>query len=368
MAAPDFIDRNPSDIEAQVIATFEASLGKTLLPAQPERLLANALTYREVLTRIGIQVAAEQSLVNYATGDRLEQLGALMGVARLPAATARVTLRFTRAGSTAASLVIPINTRAAALVGEQIWFGTVANATIPIGQTSIDVQAEAIAVGSLYNGYAPGSITQLVDVLPNVAVSVTNITTSGGGLEAETDERFRQRIKLAPNQFSTAGSIGSYKFHALSADPSIIDVAVVSPAPIRVDVYPLTTTGLPSLELLAKVATAISDERVRPLTDDARVEIPEPVSYNIAANVTLLSTADSQTMDNLLQAAGEAFAAAKRLRLGLDIVRSQIIAALSLEGVYKVDLLEPAEDILLVDFQWANAASVVVNVVAVVGG
>ena len=368
MAAPDFIDRSPTEIEAQSLAVFEAALGKSLLPAQPERLLVNAIAYRETLTRIAVQQAAEQNLVNYATGNYLEQLGAFLGVTRLSAAPASVTLQFTRSGSTSASLVIPQNTRAAVQNSNQIWFATLADAIIPAGESSIEAQAQAINSGSQFNNYAPGTITQLVDRLPNVTITVTNTTTSSGGLEAEADDRLRQRIKLAPTQFSSAGSRGSYKYHALTADPSIIDVAVVSPSPIRVDVYPLTSEGLPSAELLNKVTTAISDEKVRPLTDDARVEIPETVGYDIQANVTILSTADSQAIDNQLQAAGELFAAQKRLKLGLDIVRSQIIAALSLDGVYSVDLIQPATDIELTEFQWANADSVTVNVVNVAEG
>jgi phage-related baseplate assembly protein len=368
MAAPDFIDRSPELIEAQSLATFEAALGKALLPAQPERLLVNAIVYREILTRIAAQQVAEQCLVNYATADRLEQLGALFGVSRLPAAPARVTLEFTRTGSTVASLLIPEGTRAAIAASGSLWFATLADATIPAGQTSITAEAEAIASGSQFNGYVAGEISQLVDLLPNVTITVANTTTSAGGLEAEDDERLRQRIKLAPNVFSTAGSEGSYIYHALSADPSIIDVAVVSPTPIRVNVYPLVSTGLPSTELLNKVAAAISGDRVRPLTDDARVEIPETISYAIQANVTLLSTADTQALDNQLQAAGEAFAQAKRQKLGLDIVRSQIIAALSLDGVYKVDLIEPSTDVELSRSQWANASSVTVNVVGVEEG
>lgn len=368
MPAPDFISRAPELIEAEALATFESALGKKLLPAQPERLLVNALVYRELLTRIAIQQAAEQNLVNYATGLYLEQLGQFLGVVRLTAAPASVTLEFTRTGNTSASVLIPAGTRATPQGSNQLWFATLSDAVIPINQLSITAQAEAIASGANFNGYAPGQINQIVDRLPNVPVSVANTTISSGGLEAEDDERLRQRIKLAPTQFSSAGSTGSYKYHALTADPSIIDVAVVSPSPIRVDVYPLTNTGLPSDELLNKVAVAISDEKVRPLTDDARVEIPETISYRIEANITILSTADSQSLDNALQSAGELFAQQKRLKLGLDIVRSQIITALSLDGVYRVDLVEPATDKVLTQFQWADAAEVVVNVVDVAVG
>ena len=88
---PNFIERDPSTIEQQVIATFKTALGKTLFPAQAEWLLLNGLVYQELLVRIGIQYAAQQNLVNFATGVNLDQLGALLAVTRLGTQAATVT-------------------------------------------------------------------------------------------------------------------------------------------------------------------------------------------------------------------------------------------------------------------------------------
>jgi hypothetical protein len=50
--------------------------------------------------------------------------------------------------------------------------------------------------------------------------------TTANGTDDETDEELRERIRLAPSQFSVAGPTGAYKFFAKSAHPSIVDVSV----------------------------------------------------------------------------------------------------------------------------------------------
>jgi phage-related baseplate assembly protein len=50
-----------------------------------------------------------------------------------------------------------------------------------------------------------------------------------------------------------------------------------------------------------------------------------------------------------------------RLRLGADIVRTQLIAALHVEGVHRVDLVAPNADTTVPEHGWAHAASVTVT-------
>jgi len=47
----------------------------------------------------------------------------------------------------------------------------------------------------------------------------------------ENDEDFRRRIQLGPEGFSVAGPEGAYVFHALSADPRVLDASATSSTP-----------------------------------------------------------------------------------------------------------------------------------------
>lgn len=356
---PDFIARDPQQVEREAIALYEQTVQKTLYPAQPERLLLDVLNYRETLVRLGIQDAAEQNLVNYARGVNLDHLGALLGVVRLQPSRARTTLQFSKdPGAVSLSLVVPAGTRAGNLERDRT-FATEANLTIGAGIASGTVFADAAIVGVAQNGLLPNAINQLIDSVPGIA-AVANTTTTNGGADLEADDRLRERIKIAPNLFSVAGSRGAYLYWILTSDQTIIDAAIVQSSPpflMRVKIYPLTAAGPATTEILDKVADTLTDEKIRPLTDDVQVLAPTTINYTIAASIVLYANADAGILQAQLNAAATAFAAQKRLKLGQDIIRSQVIAALSLPGVYSVALISPNADLAIAPNEWANATA-----------
>ena len=357
---PDFVDRDPALITEEAIARFEAETGNTLFPAQVERLIINLLAYRETLVRLGIQYAAEQNLVNFATEDRLEQLGVLLDVDRLPAAAALTTLRFTIPVQ-GSNTLIAAGTRAT-IPGSGLFFATDESLTITAGQTQGTVTATALTTGIAGNGFAIGTITQLVDLVPGIAATVTNLTITNSGADEEDDERYRARVKLAPAKFSVAGPTDAYRFWALSADQSIVDVAIFSPFRTRVEIYAITDTGLPSTEIKNKINAVVNDEKIRPLTDEVLVLDPDEVAYDVDLDVTLTIDADSASLQAQVIAEANAWADERRRSLGRDLVPSQLVAATSLPGVYRVVVNQPAYTVLSA-FQWANAGTVTVNFV-----
>ena len=101
----------------------------------------------------------------------------------------------------------------------------------------------------------------------------------------ETDERLRLRAQLALSAVSTAGPVSSYRFHALSADARMLDVAVASPAAgsITVTVLSREGNGTAPQDLLDAVKAALSDENVRPLGDVLTVQSATIVEYEVTA-------------------------------------------------------------------------------------
>ncbi len=105
----------------------------------------------------------------------------------------------------------------------------------------------------------------MLDEIEDIDLQVTNLTASSGGSEQEDNDRLRERIKLAPESFTNAGSKMAYRFHAMQAHPNVVDVAVLSlSVPGTVELYPLLSTGLPDDSILTLVESFCSDEKVRP--------------------------------------------------------------------------------------------------------
>src|SRR5665213_2185782 len=361
---------DPNLILADMVATFQATAGRTLQPAQVERLLINLYAYRESLVRNAIQYAGQQNLLAYAAFPMLDYLGQLLSVTRLPAQSANTTLQFTLANALAVSYTIAAGTPVGANDGQFV-FTTTTDLTIPSGSTTGMVPAVATAPGTDANGYLAGQVN--VQLAPSVLVeTVTNSTVSAGGSSPETDEHLRSRIQAAPNRFSVAGPEGSYRYFTLSADPSIADVQIVSPAPGQVNVYVLTgpisvqpgaspnPIAIASGPILAKVMAELNADNVRPLTDTVSALAVAEVDYQIGGTITLYADADPASTMAAANTAAQEYAIAIASRIQRDIVPSQIIEALSVPGVYQVELTDPDYS-QLEPGQWANCVAITLN-------
>lgn len=164
----------------------------------------------------------------------------------------------------------------------------------------------------------------------------------------ESDADLRRRVQLSFEGFSTAGPVGAYVFHALGADPDVLDVAVDSPAPGEVVVTVLSRDGdgTASAELLAAVDAVLSSDDVRPLTDDVTVQAATIVEYTVTAVLTVLPGPDGSVVLAQAEAALAAYIAQTQ-RLGRDVTRSGIFAALHQPGVQNVTLTAPAADVVI---------------------
>lgn len=166
--------------------------------------------------------------------------------------------------------------------------------------------------------------------------------------EMESDADLRRRMILAPEGFSVAGPEGAYIFHALSADPDVLDASAISPAPgeVLVSVLSRTGNGTASQELQDIVAAHVSDESRRPLTDFATVDSAQIVNFAVNAIITTFSGPDGDVVLAASRARLDRYIEESH-RLGRDITRSAILAALHSEGVQNVVLNAPAADIII---------------------
>lgn len=179
----------------------------------------------------------------------------------------------------------------------------------------------------------------------------------------ESDTDFRMRIPQAFEGMSVAGPVGAYIFHARSASGQVANASAISPEPACVTVSVLSREGNGTAppELLTIVDKALNDENVRPVADRVTVQSVEIVDYSINASLYLFPTPESEPIE---AAARERIAryVKEQHRIGRDIRLSAIYAALHVEGVQRVELANPAKDIVISNTQAAFCTDVVVTV------
>lgn len=279
LPAIEFCDTDATRVEASVIAAYEGISGLKLYPGDPVRLFLEGLAMMISQQREIIDYTGKQNLLAFAEGDYLDHLGALTGTERLEAGEAATVLRFSMAQPLATAMVIPEGTRVTC--DGKVLFATCTMAEIIPGNLYVDVAAECLTPGEIGNGYRPGQIIKLVDLLP-FECSVSNITESENGADQESDDSFRNRIYFSVERYTTAGTVGQYIYWAKTAYPDIADVAVYSIVPGTVEVVPLLEGGeIPSQEILDLVVSVLTPGDVVPLTDTVSVHAPEIIAYNL---------------------------------------------------------------------------------------
>ncbi|APC14518.1 baseplate protein [Pseudomonas frederiksbergensis] len=357
---PEFIKIDPAALEAELIARYEEKSGKTLYPAQIERLYIDQIAYAVTRLQMGIQNAGEQLLVRFARGPILDYLGELVATPRLLAQPAQCPLRFRMPAAVLAPLLIPVGTQVSTQ-DAKLTFVTDQDVVIAVGQTQVTVIATCLIAGELGNGWTIGQISS-IGTSPAAGLVASNTRVTADGVEDEEDDRYRERIILAPEAFSNAGSRGAYRYHALAVHQSIIDVAVHGPDEGQPDghvaLYPLTTNGLPSDDLLQQVKNQVSGEKLRPLCDTVKALSPTEVGFQIKARLTFYANAVRSDAMAAAQAAADAYAVERRAGLGRDIVQEQLTALLQVTGVYRADLELPAALRELQGNEWANCTSI----------
>lgn len=178
----------------------------------------------------------------------------------------------------------------------------------------------------------------------------------------EGDAELRRRIQLAPEGYSVAGPESAYVYHALSAHPDVLDASATSPSPGQVVVTLLARQGdgTANQALIDAVAAQLRDDSVRPLTDNVTVQGAQIVPYSVHATVYTYSGPDAALVLTEARRRLERYVAESH-RLGRDVPLSGIYSALHAEGVQRVQLASPSEDLTIDRTQaaWCTGITIV---------
>ena len=200
------------------------------------------------------------------------------------------------------------------------------------------------------------------DDLDNIAANLDTerltITAATDTTDAvmESDEALRLRAQAAFEGMSVAGPSAAYEYFARSASGQVADARATSPSPAEVVIAILSSDGdgTPSAELIATVQAAVNDEDTRPLGDRVTVQGAEIIEYAIDATLYLYPGPESEPIINAALASLQTFLTSADKKIGRDVVRSAISAALHVQGVQRVVINSPAVDLQIDNTQVAR--------------
>lgn len=357
MATVNFTDIDTDKLKAQLLETAEEYLGELLWPGDERRIFTEALAY---YLSVFISAANEQCkarLIDYASGKQLDALGARVNCTRLAAIPATVKLSFTLATPRPNAIIIPAGTTVTA--DNNIFFATNEAATIKAGELTVEgVTATATTAGAITNGVPAGAIQSFTDKLPFVT-GVVNTAESAGGDDGEPypkeidpqngddgsgDNKYRERIKLAPAAFSAAGTSARYEYYARTASANVEGVNITSDQTAgTVDIYITETGGAePTQGTLEKVNTILQSADIRAMNDLITVQAPESVYYDIELTYYVLQAEESASVKAIEGEGGaiDQYIAYQQANIGRDINPDRL-RAFMLDKCVRMDLIKP---------------------------
>lgn len=297
----DFVETDTQTIYDSILDSIMDEVNEPLYPGDERRIFAEAVILVLVSVFNYMNDTAQQRTLQNARGYVLDAIGEMRNTVRLQPSSARDTFRFSVSEPQSNNIIIPAGTRITP--DGEVYFATESAVALQSDSVHVDVVAVCTTPGTDYNGMGAGKVNVLVDKIPYIA-NVENLYGTSGGDDGEPypweddgsgDNRYRERIRLAPAAYSTAGPVAAYKYFALSASPEVMDVAIDSPSACVLDIYALMNGGeVPTEEELALIKDAFPND-VRPMTDLVTVKAPSQVEYGIELKYYC-------TLDNVAQA------------------------------------------------------------------
>lgn len=275
-----FVDTNAREINLKIINEFEEILGEPLYPGDERRIFLQQLTPLIVGLKHNINDSAKQNLLRYSRNEKLDSIGEdIFFTKRLEAKKSSCLCKCKLSKSQEKDVIIPANTRVSP--DGNIYFYIKHDVVISAGTLEAIGILEAQHTGPQYNGFIPGQIKLIVDLIPFVE-SIVNTEISSGGADIESDDRYKERCRLSQETASTAGPDDAYISFAKEAHPSVSDAKVISPSPGVVKIIILLENAItPSEEILKQVLESCSRRDRRPLTDKVEVSACNEVEYDI---------------------------------------------------------------------------------------
>lgn len=337
----EFVTATLSELLSWAQKEVEDNLNRKLSPADPVLILLKSYFAVHFQLIEIINDLARQNLLTYARGDVLDHMGNFAGVDRLQASSARTTAKVQLTTARTVPTVILKGTRFQA--GDNNYFAIDSDIIFNGGDTDATVTATCLNTGAAGNNYSIGELNQIVDPQPFLK-SIINITEPAGGADIESDDDYRERIRLAPEKYSNAGSFGAYEYWTKSFSNLIEDVFIISENPGEVDIYPLLSNGeIPNTQFLSDLKNYLSADNIRPLTDNLFCKAPSIIDYDI--NLTYyIAQSDSISQGAIINAVNKAvddFVIWQRSELGRDINQTELYKRVREAGAKRCTIISP---------------------------
>ena len=341
MADLSFINLSTNDILDIFRSAYFDQYGDTLRIGSEEFAAASIFSYAMSVLFAAMNDSAKQRFLETATGEYLDAIAATYGITERPKgykATCLVDMGVLPDCPEYAEGALRISDDSGKIFENAREFN---------GRSHYSIPFRAVAVGSEYNGIPQNKIVNFVSDHTGI-VEVRNITMTGGGTDAITDDdEFRVWLKNEINSFAGAGTAMAYRGKAMNVDSRIIDVQVIEQhmngyEKGKVKLFVLTddTVSIPS-EVVQLVYDAVSDRSFRPVGDFIECSQAVPEVLNVPGTFYVLYPQKFEPVaQSRTKRISDEYEAYVRSKIGRPFVYAELISRLLAKdenGVYATE-------------------------------
>lgn len=179
----------------------------------------------------------------------------------------------------------------------------------------------------------------------------------------ESDERYKQRIVLAIQGRSTGGTEPRYKLIAMSASLRVADAVVYTEGfdpTIKVAIFATDNNGVADAALITQVETALNHKDRRMVNDIIQVRSAVINVVNVNANIVLFPGTSSDIVSTIKSTLPTLWRSESGL--GRDLTTDWLRSKMMQPGVYGVDIVTPAQNVVMQPFEAVRIGTVTITV------
>lgn len=244
--------------------------------------------------------------------------------------------------------------------GEELRYFTKADYVCPDGIAELAIPVIAEFTGAKYN-VGQGAIKNMVTHVPGFDyVTNTSAWLTKEGADIETDESLKERCRLVWYELAVGDPAGKYKSWAKKV-PGVIDVFVNDQhprGPGTVDVVILSSSGMPTADLISQVQSYINARKQNCADVLVRAPLAELIDISLAVYLMPDSNLDLSYVETLASQYTNAYfgqgvvSGVSRLKISQDYIRLDLASktkATNPQDIKNVVTILPADDVTIDD-------------------
>jgi len=328
-----YVDYDEEKTWDEMLRTYIQAGGDILYPGDEKEILLRSVLAIATAIMAKVDSALRMDTLTYATGDYLKEYGQKRNCVYIDAiaATAPVEITF-RASGIAQTLEAGTELTADGTMIYVLSEDIEVTGTAQTIETTVTCQTP----GTIGNGLNEGAQLQFIESVDGFVSAIVTETASGG-VDAEDEEVYRERIRNFGLASVTTGPEQLYESQTMAVSTQIIDARAINDGGGNVGIYLILADGADQTSIFNSVEQALSAVTTRPLTDHVVVHAAGEATYTL--NVKVWYSQYAGIGDDVTGAIAE-YQAWQDHRIGRAFNPDKLTAMLYQAGCERVQFLE----------------------------